>query len=339
MQTTTDFVRSVLVLAVVLSGATPGLAEDPKLSLPLICEPGKTCFIQSYFDHDPGPGVQDHACGAASYDGHDGIDFRLLSAAETTKNFAVIASADGTVLGTRDGMTDVIVREIGGLASVKDRECGNGVTLDHGNGFETQYCHMLKGSLVVKTGDKVSRGQKLGAVGFSGAADFPHVHLAVRKNGQRLDPYTGTDKKAACSLNAANSVGLWDETAAKAFQYVAGQAIEAGFTSDTAVADKIVSSQTVPIDKPTPTSAALLFFASFINLKAGDSIVSTVTGPGGFVVDGVPKPLDRNKASFVTFAGKKRTTPVWPTGRYNGTAKLMRDGKAVTEISAEFEMK
>lgn len=325
-------------VAATVAGAMPAVA-DPQLSLPIQCEPGKTCFMQNYFDHDAGPGVADHSCGSATYNGHDGIDIRLLSAIETSKHFAVIASADGTVKGTRDGMRDVFVSEAGGLDSVKNRECGNGVTLDHGDGFETQYCHMLSGSVAVKTGEKVSRGQRLGDVGFSGAADFPHVHLAVRKNGKTLDPFTGTGTADACSKDAASVAGLWDDAAQKAFKYTAGQAIQAGFTSDAAVADKLRSSQTNPIDQPTPAGPALLFYASFINLKSGDMIVSHVTGPGGFDVEGAPKPLERDKATFVAFSGKKRTLPVWPAGKYSGTAKAMRGGQAVAEISAEFEMK
>jgi hypothetical protein len=320
-------------------GTSLALADDPKLSLPIQCEPGKTCFIQSYFDHDPGPGAQDHACGSATYDGHDGIDIRLSSAAETTKGVAVIAAADGIVKGSRDGMADRIAREAGGLDSVKSVECGNGVSLDHGDRFETQYCHMKRGSVIVKPGDKVSRGQKLGEVGFSGAADFPHVHLTVRKNGKELDPFTATSALQACNKDGASTQVLWDEKAAKAFAYVNGEAIQAGFTSDASVSDKVRSSDTTAPAVPDATSPVLLFFASFINLKIGDEVVLDVTGPGGFKSGQTVKPLDRDKAAYVAYAGKKRTLPVWPPGLYKGKAWVMRSGQPMAEISRAFELK
>lgn len=320
-------------------GFAPASAADPKLSLPIKCEPGVTCFIQHYFDHDPGTGVQDHVCGSATYDGHDGIDIRLPSAADMTKGVAIVASADGTIKGARDGMRDLVVREAGGPQSVKGVECGNGVVVDHGDGFETQYCHMRNGSVAVKSGDSVVRGQKLGEVGISGAADFPHVHLTVRKNGAKIDPFTATGETQACSKDAAGSVGLWDDAAAKAFGYTNGQAIQAGFASETTVADKVRSSDTSPVAAPTTTSPVLLFFASFINLRAGDEIVIEASGPGGFASDNRVPPLERDKAAYVAYAGKKLTAAAWVPGLYKGKAWVVRGGQPMAEINRDFELK
>ena len=46
----------------------------------------------------------------------------------------VLAAAPGVVRGTRDGETDRLVRSDIERAAVKDRECGNGVVIDHGGG-------------------------------------------------------------------------------------------------------------------------------------------------------------------------------------------------------------
>ncbi len=141
-----------LVLAVAVGAflAPSALADTrPVLSLPLACQPHKTCFIQTYVDIDPGKGVKDYMCGSATYDQHSGVDFRLLSAAAATKTpFPVLASADGTVKGVRDGVEDVLFKKEK-PQDVAGRECGNGVILDHGDGWETQYCHMRKGSVGV----------------------------------------------------------------------------------------------------------------------------------------------------------------------------------------------
>ena len=75
---------------------------------------------------------------------------------------AVLAAADGVVKATRDGVSDFNVR-IAGAASVRDHQAGNAVVLTHSDGFETIYAHLLKGSVVVKKGDRIKRGQRLGS--------------------------------------------------------------------------------------------------------------------------------------------------------------------------------
>jgi len=91
------------------SGST-GAGEPFQLSLPLACEPHRTCFIQSYPDVEPSGEAKDYACGGATYDKHNGVDFRLLSAKATEAGVAVLAAADGRVKAARDGVPDVFFR-------------------------------------------------------------------------------------------------------------------------------------------------------------------------------------------------------------------------------------
>lgn len=60
-----------------------------------------------------------------------------------------------------------------------DNAGGNHVVLDLGNGQYAHYYHLRPGSLRVKTGDHVQRGQVIGAIGSSGDAREPHVHLEI----------------------------------------------------------------------------------------------------------------------------------------------------------------
>jgi murein DD-endopeptidase MepM/ murein hydrolase activator NlpD len=63
---------------------------------------------------------------------------------------------------------------------------GNTVTIDHGYGIVTKFAHASK--LLVKSGQKVERGQRIALVGNTGLATGPHLHYEVRVNGRPVDP-------------------------------------------------------------------------------------------------------------------------------------------------------
>jgi|GEM_PF-5355734 len=66
---------------------------------------------------------------------------------------------------------------------------GTAVKIDHGNGTQTLYGHMVEGSLKVKVGDTVSAGQTLGTMGNTGDSDGVHLHFEVWLNDARVNPY------------------------------------------------------------------------------------------------------------------------------------------------------
>lgn len=57
---------------------------------------------------------------------------------------------------------------------------GNRLVIDHGHGEFTIMGHLLQGSLAVRVGDKVRRGQVVAKVGSSGSSLNPHVHFELR---------------------------------------------------------------------------------------------------------------------------------------------------------------
>jgi hypothetical protein len=329
--------RAVLAGAVFAVPAAAWGDGAPRLSLPLECEPGRTCFVQSYVDVKPGPDVRDFACGSATYDGHSGVDFRILSAAAAKEGVPVLAAADGTIKGVRDGVPDIFLRDAG-PNHAKGRECGNGVVVDHGDGWETQYCHLRSGSIRVKDGDLVGRGDRLGDVGYSGYTDFAHVQLIVRHNGSVVDPFAMDRPPERCGVTElAGPRTLWDAVAEQAFPYRAGEIIQSGFAAHIPDWTELERDHEIG-DTPTSMSRRLVFFARILNVRAGDEVRISIRGPDGLVLHQTSAPLARNRAIYVARGARRLQGERWPTGRYDGEAHLLRDGKVIGEIRSSFEL-
>ena len=70
----------------------------------------------------------------------------------------------------------------------KKRGAGRYVVIAHNNGLETAYNHMNTIDPMVRTGGTVQAGQKIGSIGCTGLCTKPHLHFAVRKGKNYLDP-------------------------------------------------------------------------------------------------------------------------------------------------------
>ncbi len=95
----------------------------------------------------------------------------------------VLAVADGTVVEARDGFPDNIPKTEAGFDPARpvtlDTIGGNQVIIDIGGGQFAAYFHLQPGSIAVKAGDRVRRGQPVGRIGNSGDARWPHLHFQV----------------------------------------------------------------------------------------------------------------------------------------------------------------
>jgi hypothetical protein len=105
---------------------------------------------------------------------------------------SVLAVADGTVVTARDGLPDNVPRHNGeftpAVEMTPETVFGNYIVLDLGGRQFASYLHLQPGSLRVKVGDHVRRGQVLAKIGDSGDAREPHVHFQVQTSS---DPLAG----------------------------------------------------------------------------------------------------------------------------------------------------
>jgi murein DD-endopeptidase MepM/ murein hydrolase activator NlpD len=95
---------------------------------------------------------------------HEGIDFTA------PRGTPIQATGDG------------IVAEV----KKSKRGYGNSVLIDHGYGYKTLYAHMEK--YIVKKGQRVKKGEKIGTVGNTGSSTAPHCHYEVIKNNKKINP-------------------------------------------------------------------------------------------------------------------------------------------------------
>lgn len=295
-----------------------------ELDLPVRCEMGKTCFIQNYFDHQSGRGYADYRCGHLSYDNHKGTDFRVIDELAMNRGVVVVAAADGYVLAVRNGEPDIPV-SVNGKDRVTNKEAGNGVVIEHGDGWQTQYSHLKNNSLSVKKGDWVYRGQPIGQIGESGEADFPHVELAVRKDGKPMDPFWPFDLWSCNSAPPENN--LWSKSARKSLFYVDTTILQTGFAEQIPTR---IQSQTGRWNKTHIRSDAPQFvmWTEIMGAKDGDEWRIQISDPSGQKLVNTEGKILGNKAVAVIGAGKRlRAGFAWPTGTYNGVFILSRQGK------------
>ena len=314
-------------------------AGAPVLELPVRCRVGADCFVQNYVDTDPGPGMQDFACGRLTYDGHKGTDFRLPDLEAMRRGVAVVAAASGTVARVRDGMEDVSIRQSGG--SPAGREAGNAVVVDHGNGWETQYSHLKRGSVAVKTGDRVEAGTPLGQIGLSGNTEFPHVDFGIRHDGRTLDPYTGKEAGIgeAPSCAAFPPDTLWSAAARRTLAYRPSALLGAGLAPE--APKEAVARNGGYGGKALPADASTLgVWAELMGGRQGDRVTLEVTGPDGrrlFRSEGaVPRPL------AVLFFGTEVRKPapgLWAPGPYRVTVTLRHGDETVLREERRVEVR
>jgi murein DD-endopeptidase MepM/ murein hydrolase activator NlpD len=131
------------------------------------------------------------ACGETwrlgTYRGHDDYDVDLFPTAGRAWGRPVLASAAGTVVSAGQNGT------LGGRTPQNpDGPQGRGggylVKIDHGGKWETLYLHLLEPPLV-REGQRVAAGERLGLVGSTGDSSAPHLHYEQLRAGAKVETW------------------------------------------------------------------------------------------------------------------------------------------------------
>jgi murein DD-endopeptidase MepM/ murein hydrolase activator NlpD len=97
------------------------------------------------------------------YELHEGIDIA------DDRGSAIFASASGTVIEAH-----------------YESGFGNTITIDHGNGYTSQYSHCSK--LLVSAGDEVLQGERIALMGSTGRSTGSHLDFRVYLHGKPVNP-------------------------------------------------------------------------------------------------------------------------------------------------------
>lgn len=101
-------------------------------------------------------------------------------------------SSISDVVSLADGVVELVVSDVKDtdLNSVGTASYGNFVKIRHENGQKTLYAHLKYGSVTVKKGDTISKGEKVGTMGATGKAYGVHLHFEIRSSDEtRENPY------------------------------------------------------------------------------------------------------------------------------------------------------
>lgn len=299
----------------------------PSLIIPIDCNLGQDCYIMHYVDRDPTSKEIDFGCGRQTYDGHKGTDFALDNLETMKAGVSVLAAAKGKVLRVRDGIPDKLVNESNDRQGLEGQECGNGIIISHGDGWETQYCHLRNDSITVKPGTEVEQGTVLGTVGSSGLSSFPHVHLSVRYQGKVIDPFVGTNSTPGCNLQRNP---LW----AQSLEYLPTGSIDAGFAPKPPNQQELwqgkYTENQLSLDIP-----ALVFWVHAYGVLEGDIEQWQLIDPNGEIAVQQEQQIEKSYRTWVSYIGKRQIMP----GVWQGEYKLLRDGSPVFTVKREITIK
>ena len=326
------FAAITLTFTLFVGTITGAHAETkPRFGFPVDCTLGEDCWILSYVDMDAkGGSATDFRCKSRTYDTHKGTDIALRSMAEMRAGVNVLAAKDGKVARIRDGEDDKMKsRKDIDVIEEQNKNCGNGIMIDHGQAVFSQYCHLKNGSITVQPGDEVKQGDVIAQIGNSGATEMPHLHISFYWEDAIMDPFTGRTVREGCG--DVKSV-MWEQP----IPYQHAALYDGGFLDSPPDFKDIEEGKLTPPEEISSASSAIVFWAAFLGVEEGDLINLSVYTEDGKLALQRNIEQDKTRARQYYTLGKRFRTRNIPAGTYTGIATLKRDG--FDDIRKSFEI-
>lgn len=111
------------------------------------------------------------------------------------------------IVAHSDGVVVQVIDNCNGNTPNNSNNPGNMVKIDHNNGYFTRYLHLAYGTVKVKVGDRVKKGQVIGYMGNTGYSFGGHLHFEVWNGNNRINPTEYLDKDLPTIKN--NTVNVY----------------------------------------------------------------------------------------------------------------------------------
>jgi murein DD-endopeptidase MepM/ murein hydrolase activator NlpD len=179
----------------------PSAAAEPGRPTPFAADRAEAERLSAWADQLLHDLRMRRASYAALVDGLEGSRVRLASTPSIWPTEGWVTSGYGRRISPFTGQPDFhagidiaadfgtpVVAPAAGRVVFSGRKgpLGRAVILEHGYGIRTVYGHLSEA--FVKRGERVERGQRIGAVGSSGRSTGPHLHYAVLLRGKTVNP-------------------------------------------------------------------------------------------------------------------------------------------------------
>lgn len=130
--------------------------------------------------------------------------YRNLGGREYHGGMDLVGLEDKTVYAIADGTVDAVPYEANGFGYYVRQLLPDGRRLYYG--------HLAKGSIVVKAGQKIKAGDKLGTMGSTGRSTGPHTHIELRVKGTSktsldISEFTGIPNKVGTYSSVVDTLG------------------------------------------------------------------------------------------------------------------------------------
>ena len=202
---------------------------------PLQCEINKNCIIKSYPEIGQEISKTDYKCGKMIRKNNKSTTFKLLN---PTENIIVQSVANGKVIQINNKFNQ---------NDQTNHSCNYGVSIEHENGIQTQYCNLNRKSINLKINQTIYKGEKIGFVNTNTKDTLPEFKFLVLKNNQIIDPFTGDSTESNCKASTKNT--LWGPFTNQELEYNSGKIYQMGYTNKRPTKN-IYQSKKLTLNKP-----------------------------------------------------------------------------------------